>query len=240
MSASSSTSAFPPFPTDTTTPHPSSVASSLYLLTFAATLVLLLVVFSAIIVRSLVVRRRLTGSWRTTAVRNGAGGKANGIGDKPKVYDVTLGTLSLDEVHNGENKEKEKMREPHFNWSEFLPVSASYLEPPVSSIRPNTSSAPTFPPTLNPHHMHYFLTQVQHVFPLISPRKPPVSLAPVTAFTPRTIRLAVLIAMPSQNPLPFIHAHTHTHESYDAEELPCVELGVADLSINVVDKVEEC
>ncbi|KAI5119022.1 hypothetical protein M0805_001881 [Coniferiporia weirii] len=129
---------FPPAPASASGPNggggiPSSSASNLYLYTFLATLVLLLFVSGAVILRSITLRLRARREIEE-AIRNGTyvppstSFRGNANATKPTLYDAHLKYSGL------ESQRYEKGE----HWSTLLPVAASF----VSSPRPRIVGPP--------------------------------------------------------------------------------------------------
>ncbi|KAH7911844.1 hypothetical protein BJ138DRAFT_1112834 [Hygrophoropsis aurantiaca] len=195
-----------------------------------ATLVLLLAVSSAIVIRSLVLRRRhqrlveeaiRAGTWNPNqAYDPHSGRRRREIGEKPKLWETWL--------RNGEDGDNttEKGR-----WDDIMPVHAAYLD-----LSSPSAPAPTNDPVSrseSPPRTSRFLRPFQRRAPP-SP-SPPVISPPIDSssadISPRsrspspTVRLAVLIAMPSPPP-------QHTRED---DGPPIVEIGITDVVVRDSD-----
>ncbi|KAI0665598.1 hypothetical protein C8Q78DRAFT_1083834 [Trametes maxima] len=137
-------------------------SASLYLYTFLATLVLLLLVSATIIARSYVIRRRHR-EFIAQAIANGTyvPPARIRIGKKPKMFEVAL----VREVEGAEPRripektggwssiEKEKRRESSWDglvveWDKMMPVSCRIRRPPRPRPQPDDSisSNPELPP----------------------------------------------------------------------------------------------
>jgi len=138
-----------------------STSSSMYLYTFLATLLILLGVSSAIVLRSIVLRRRqrhmietaiADGTWMPPRTRQRRAGRSKNLGEKPKMFVAAFGKDESDGDVDGVGKEK--VRDEKFEnvqWKDVLPVSASYVTPSI-----------TTPPMIP-------------IIPRISPSQPPPS-----------------------------------------------------------------
>jgi len=137
-------------------------SASLYLYTFLATLVLLLSVSGAIVVRSFILRRRHRRMVEE-AIRNGtwipptpaARAARVDLSKKPELWEAYLGgggSWQLGSFGHGSGKEFEYSRD----WESIKPVYAGYSEPltsvPYSGSTPNLTSlaSPVFIPTPTP------------------------------------------------------------------------------------------
>ncbi|EJD38300.1 hypothetical protein AURDEDRAFT_116563 [Auricularia subglabra TFB-10046 SS5] len=195
-----------------------SAPSSLYLITFAVTLSLLLSVSCAILARNVVLRareRRLRAAVAAgliiepeLAVRHGIGlraGAARVLGERPVRWDAWM---PLDEKHTPPD------------WPDFIPVSVAPLQLPSATAPPSPPPPP--PPPLR-------RTLFERIFQLPPlPRIPPAGAqqqdAGAKADAPRIdleslrgVRIAVLVAMPTQ----------HRHDAHG--ELPEVLFGTSDI-----------
>jgi len=231
----------PPFASSTSSPpsnnnnqgSPSPTANAtLYLYTFLATLVLLLAVSSAIVVRSLILRRRhqrmveeaiRTGTWMPDRLSSTSGRRRRDFGQKPKLWEAWLRPKA-----NTLTGEKEKS-----SWGDITPFHVAYIDLPTPSPQgPIASSAenPVEPVSRPARFMRPFARRR-------SPPSPqPVSLIPDQALSssssspttaPRpAVRVAVLIAMPNTS-----HKHHEHHDHGHETELPVVEIGVVEVSV---------
>lgn len=174
-----------------------SAPSSLYLITFAVTLSLLLSVSCAILARNVVLRareRRLRAAVAAgfvlepeLAVRHGIGlrgGAGRVLGERPVRWDAWM-PLAHDD---------EKPPLPPPDWPDFAPVSVAPL--------PHPTAAPP-PPAPEPPLRRTLVERIFQLPPL--PRIPPLPLpAPkpeepqVDVAAQRGVRVAVLVAMPAQ------------------------------------------
>jgi len=208
-------------------------SASLYLYTFLATLVLLLSVSAAIILRSLVIRRRhrrlveeaiANGTWLPPT--QGPGGPSGtrarvDLSRKPKMWEAFVGD---DTVHGEKADYEPRMeRETEWDWDSIRPFSASYAPPPVAPI---PLPPPVTTPTTQPEQPRISITR--RIRQLISPTPaapmvPLPSLGPgshgnsspnlLAAEGPKTLRVAVLIAMPSPTNSHYHHSHSRSQSS---------------------------
>ncbi|KAI0643269.1 hypothetical protein C8Q79DRAFT_168628 [Trametes meyenii] len=160
-------------------------SASLYLYTFLATLILLLLVSATIIARSYVIRRRHR-EFIAQAIANGTyvPPARIRIGKKPKMFEVAL----VREVEGAEPRrvpektggwssiEKEKRRESSWDglvveWDKMMPVSCRIRRPPRPRPLPDDSVSPT--PELTPpsrfSRWRWFSRGHRHTPPSISP-----------------------------------------------------------------------
>jgi len=204
---------------------PMSTSSSMYLYTFLATLLILLGVSSAIVLRSIVLRRRqrrmieaaiADGTWVPPRGRHRRSGKSKKVGERPKMFVAALGKEdsdgdSKDDDDSAEagSRGKSRMEEKveNFKWKDILPVSVSYITPPAipapSTIPPSSNSPPAPPPSNN------------------TPPSPDLKHPPPAI---KHMQTSVLIAMPFRaNP---------SRTDQDGEgDLPPMEFGIAQLCI---------
>ncbi|KAG6377952.1 hypothetical protein JVT61DRAFT_14746 [Boletus reticuloceps] len=192
-----------------------------------ATLVLLLAVSSAIVVRSLILRRRhqrmveeaiRTGTWMPDRLSSTSGRRRRDFGQKPKLWEAWL--KPKDSTSTEENEKS--------SWGDIMPFHVAYINLPTPSPQGPTASSAEDPvePVSRP---------ARFMRPFARRRSPPSpqpttvpdqalsssSSSPTTAPRP-AVRVAVLIAMPNPS-----HKHYgHSHES----ELPVVEIGVVEVS----------
>ncbi|KAG6834909.1 hypothetical protein H0H93_006495 [Arthromyces matolae] len=134
--------------------------ATLYLYTFLATLVLLLTVSAAIILRSLVVRRRHQ-QLIEDAIRNGTlmppspGGSGTFIfggqirprvdlSKKPKMWEAFVGASSRDTTINASKRIGKAETVTEWEWDTIRPFAATYVEPPLSP--PNEIELPAWRP----------------------------------------------------------------------------------------------
>ncbi|KAF8126284.1 hypothetical protein EV363DRAFT_1174468 [Boletus edulis] len=195
-----------------------------------ATLVLLLAVSSAIVVRSLILRRRhqrmveeaiRTGTWMPDRLSSTSGRRRRDFGQKPKLWEAWLKPKD-----NTSTEENEKS-----SWGDIMPFHVAYINLPTPSPQgPTASSAenPVEPVSRPARFMRPFARrrspqspQPTTVSPMPDQALSSSSSSPTTAPRP-AVHVAVLIAMPN----PSHKHHGHGHES----ELPVVEIGVAEVS----------
>ncbi|KAF7979921.1 hypothetical protein HWV62_40330 [Athelia sp. TMB] len=208
--------------------------------TLYSTLVLLLGVSGAIVVRSYVLRRRHQALVEE-AIRNGtwvpptfnAGGRRGrrDVGEKPTMWDAWVGKDR--EVVDADSGKGAGVG----GWSDLLPISAMYLNQRPSTTR--TTSAETVNArghTQPPRGTRALFPWRRAATPAPSPPSTPVvSPTPATsalnldstgtAPAAPTLRLTVLIAMPAP---PTASQHSH-HDEEDGP--PVIELGVVDVGI---------
>jgi len=208
---------------------PMSTSSSMYLYTFLATLLILLGVSSAIVLRSIVLRRRqrlmiqaaiANGTWVPPRGRQRRSGRSKRFGEKPKMFVAALGKEDLDGDGKDDgkgaetsSKEKSRMEEKveDFKWKDILPVSVSYITPLAIPKAPSTippdSDSPTPPPSND------------------APPSQDLKLPPPTL---KHIQTSVLIAMP-------FRSNPSSRPDQDSDcgggDLPPMEFGVAELCI---------
>ncbi|EGN97997.1 hypothetical protein SERLA73DRAFT_182816 [Serpula lacrymans var. lacrymans S7.3] len=246
-SSSSPTSPTPSSPTQSPTPssssssntdsgQPGTTSSTLYLFTFLATLFVLLLISSAIILRSFVLRRRFrrrveeaiaAGIYIDVAPRAAAGSRTfRVLGEKPKFYETWITPT---------NNQK---------WDGLMPISAQIA--PTKPSRPDkqfsflpastTTNAITTTPDSPPRT--FLGRSLRNPFtraPPSPPTPPPVS-SPVVEEQEERIAVSVLISMPSAS-----RSITAPSQSYKGKarsswephredgEMPDVILGVAEL-----------
>ncbi|KAH0834237.1 hypothetical protein J3R83DRAFT_11554 [Lanmaoa asiatica] len=189
-----------------------------------ATLVLLLAVSSAIVIRSLILRRRhqrlveeaiRTGTWLPNRFDPVTGRRRRDIGQKPKLWEAWLHPNNDD----GESEENEKRK-----WGGIMPVYAAYVNSPTLSPQgPNAGSTENSvdPPSRPPRFMRPFTRRRSPSLP--QPTASPMvaqalslsNSSPTVAAAP-AVRVAVLIAMPGQP------------QKHNGDEIgpPVVEIGV--------------
>lgn len=225
------TSSFPGVPTstdsgdDSNSSEPSLTSSAaLYLYTFLATLVLLLAVSSAIVVRSLVLRRRhqrlveeaiQAGTWLPHQPYDPRGNRRRrDIGKKPKLWEAWL--RSGDEEGPVDSK---------CGWDDIMPVYAAHIKPAPIPRTPRPAS-PQIGSDASTRTMR-FLRPLRTPFspppvtssPIIP--SPPVTSSPSMS-APPAVSVAVLIAMPTPQ---------HVREG---DGPPVIELGVVDVPLRDV------
>ncbi|KNZ78564.1 hypothetical protein J132_11202 [Termitomyces sp. J132] len=205
-------------------------SATLYLYTFLATLVLLLSVSAAIILRSLILRRRhqrlvaeamRNGTWvppspgATGPFLLGSGGRRVDLTKKPKMWEAFVGSGERQTPRTGKT---EAVTE--WEWDSIRPFAAAYVTPPGpnDSVPVASSPEPQDRPSLTAR-LHTLFRNTQQ------------------------LRVAVLIAMPqppeakSRSPTPQLVASTSAavtpHSNADDEtELPHIEFGVAELEVS--------
>ncbi|KAJ7248580.1 hypothetical protein B0H12DRAFT_1123338 [Mycena haematopus] len=208
--------------------------------TFLATLILLLAVSSAIVSRSLILRRRhgrmvaeaiATGTWMPPDPRVSV--KVD-LRAKPQLWDAWVQSPMLPRNVHGAGGEKAKETETERDdWDRIMPFAASYT--PLSTATPPSLAPPSAHLTLNPNPS--------------APAVPePIPPTPTPGTEHPRVRIAVLIAMPapgmvspsfpSASPPP-PHS-TPARAGGSAEEdadagLPHLEVGVASVGVVVGD-----
>jgi len=242
-----------PSPTSTSNNNNPSLASSasLYLYTFLATLVLLLSVSAAIILRSLLMRRRHRRMVEE-AIRNGTwippspGGLGFGFGTrsardridpakKPKMWDAFVHDPKI-------------YPDTDWSWDSIRPFSANVVTPPQQpspqtvALQSSTEPSITRPPLMQ--RIRQYISPSPPAF-LLSPLPPPPnneSTPPenVLSSGPQTLRVSFLIAMPLQS-----HASISDSPSpipplpkNQDGALPYIEFGVAELVVGK-EKVQD-
>jgi len=167
------------------------VTSSLYLYTFLATLVILLGVSGAIVLRSFTIRRR-TQRLVEEAIRNGTYVPPEArvpahLMEKPKLHDTHIGHGAVSE-----------------KWADYRPVSAVLVTKGDSPRPVSASTTDTFRPLGFLTRFARWDARLRRFF---YPRRPvlPVSAPAQDRSDPSvlhnpSVRVAVLIAMPSQYP----------------------------------------
>ncbi|KAF8554047.1 hypothetical protein OG21DRAFT_1136135 [Imleria badia] len=205
--------------------------SPLTVYTFLATLVLLLAVSSAIVVRSLILRRRhqrlvqeaiRTGTWLPHHFNSATGRRRRDIGQKPKLWEAWLNPHNDD----GENEDNEKR-----SWGDIMPVYAAYVSPPAPSPKGPTASSAENPPDPSSRPSRFIRpftrrrsppsSQPTTVLPMAGQAPSLASSSPTATPTPPSVRLAVLVAMP--NPSQKHHG--------DESGPPVVEIGVVEVDL---------
>lgn len=202
-------------PTSSSEPGLTSSAA-LYLYTFLATLVLLLAVSSAIVVRSLILRRRhqriveeaiRAGTWHPHQAydpRNSR--RRRDIGKKPKMWETWL--------RSGHEAGDSKCA-----WNDIIPIHAAYNNPTPQfpteeSVQTQTDVQSRTMRLLRPFHRHSPSLASPNVASI------PASSSPTTSASP-AVRVAVLIAMPIPP----------QQRSQEIDGPPLVELGVVELPL---------
>ncbi|KAG9310800.1 hypothetical protein JVU11DRAFT_8652 [Chiua virens] len=195
-----------------------------------ATLVLLLSVSSAIVIRSLILRRRhqrlveeaiRTGTWMPQRFDTSTGRRRRDIGQKPKLWEAWLHANHGD----GEGEDNEKSQ-----WGDITPFYAAYINPSTSSLQgptPTPAENPVDPSSRSPRFIRPFTRRRSPPSPQPTtavPTADPVPSLPSsspTATTTPAVRVAVLIAMPNASP---------KHIS-DENGPPLVEIGIVEAAV---------
>ncbi|KAG2047207.1 hypothetical protein BDR06DRAFT_964225 [Suillus hirtellus] len=225
------TSSFPGTPTgaingsstnSTTSAEPSLTSSAaLYLYTFLATLVLLLAVSSAIVIRSLILRRRhqriveeaiRAGTWLPHQPYDPRGSRRRrDVGKKPKLWEAWL-----------RSGDEEGAADIKCAWDDIMPVYAAHIKssPSPRSSRPQSPQSRSDASSRTMRFLRSYRTPFSPAPATSSPIVPstPVSSSPSTS-APYSVSVAVLIAMPTPN-----HAR-------EADGPPVIELGVVDVPL---------
>ncbi|KAH7882594.1 hypothetical protein F5I97DRAFT_1931153 [Phlebopus sp. FC_14] len=230
-------------PTALSTESPTPTPSQTSLTSSAAlypTLVLLLAVSSAIVIRSLILRRRhqrlveeaiRAGTWVPHQF-GPEGRRRRDIGEKPRMWDAWIQNTHDEEGGGGGGNEKG-------NWDDIMPVCAARTDNQPSSSSTKSTSPPATEPHAEPQARPsrflrpFYRRPTQHspqpdtILPMTerqplsshsSPSRSPPSPAAATA-----VRVAVLIAMPSPP--------QHAHHKPDEDGPPVVELGVVEVGL---------
>lgn len=191
-------------------------SATLYLYTFLATLVLLLGVSSAIVVRSLMIRRRhrhlmeqaiQNGSW--IPPMSGRGVRIDPA-NKPKMHEVYVGA----DVRTGE-----------VGWGSVMPLYASQPPRPIPAL-PIGVPPPAAPPTNTSALSRFVPSRIRNrnisSSPNPSPNPPPTTtiLAPPPP-DQQPLQIAFIIAMPSPEPI-------RPPAQGEEAELPALQIGWAD------------
>ncbi|KAG2344855.1 hypothetical protein BDR05DRAFT_161185 [Suillus weaverae] len=199
--------------TSTQNPSPSTSMSYTALI---ATLVLLLAVSSAIVIRSLVLRRRhqriveeaiRAGTWLPHQPYDPRGSRRRrDIGKKPKLWEAWLG--SGDEEGPADGK---------CAWDDIMPVYAAHIKSisTLQSPRPESPQIRSDPSSRTMRFLRPFRTPFSPAPATSSPIVPstPVFSSPSIS-APPAISVAVLVAMPTPQ------------RSREADRPPAIELGV--------------
>jgi len=228
--------------------------------TFLATLVLLLSVSAAIILRSLVLRRRHR-RMLNDAIRNGlwvppppgAGPLGMSVaellrlGRKPAMWEAYVGGPGPEKQHSTLRHHEPKTE---WDWDSLRPFSASYVAPPATPTPQASSGAPAVP------HVHAQLSPPvaesprrrirlrvpgRPLPPALLPSSPPrdtqlnnaVSIpgADPASSAHKKVRVAVLIAMPRRPMESGVPLSEEEEGEEEEEEIPVVEFGVAELDL---------
>ncbi|OBZ76885.1 hypothetical protein A0H81_03035 [Grifola frondosa] len=253
MSSTSASSPAPSASWPATPSVPSSLPTIAESVLLSATLLLLLSVSAAIVIRSYVLRRRQR-LLIDAAIRNGT--YVPGLprtlfpGAKPRLYDAFLAPPPDPDLERAIQKARADAGDPEEKqsslWERIMVrrcvpprfVSRSTDGRPAHLLKnhlaPCSGSPPVTPPGDDPHILvvvpHEALRpNPNHRSPAPSPSPPPPT-PPHTPSTPpaQQVSVAVLIAMPA----PHTHRppHAHSHSSAD-ETLPYVEFGVAQVPL---------
>ncbi|KAG1750562.1 uncharacterized protein EDB91DRAFT_1108178 [Suillus paluster] len=209
--------------TSTNSAEPSLTSSAaLYLYTFLATLVLLLAVSSAIVVRSLVLRRRhqriveeaiRAGTWLPHQPYDPRGSRRRReIGKKPKLWEAWLRS---GDYSGADGK---------CTWDDIMPVYAAHVKsaPPSQFPRPESVQTRSDSQSRSMRFLRPFHTRFSTAA-AAAPSSPIVASTPVSSSPSRSaspaVNVAVLIAMPTP------------HHTREVDGPPVVELGVVDVSL---------
>lgn len=180
-------------------------SGALYLYTFLATLVLLLSVSSAIVVRSLILRRR-NGRLIAEAIANGTWFQnptaPPPVGDKPAFFEAFVAGSK------GENAEKNPVETEDVDWQDIMPFSATYVHTPSDKTEDGKSTTVTAPPnitTSTPRRIATFASALRRVAPRTPTAllPPPVSAgmsSPPSPFSPSPPNGAATPAAPTPSP----------------------------------------
>ncbi|KAG6918733.1 hypothetical protein DXG01_012218 [Tephrocybe rancida] len=201
-------------------------SASLYLYTFLATLVLLLSVSAAIILRSLLLRRRhqrmveeaiRNGTWVPPSPGGsgpfglGGGGRRVDLTKKPKLWEAYVG-----DRESPAQKPRQAETTTEWEWESIRPFAAAYVVPTTAGndAASTTSTAPSGPPSLSGRVRNLFRRSRTPTPPSTPAEYPmtatgavtPTTAAPLLEGTtaqpsaptpvPQKVRVAVLIAMP--------------------------------------------
>ncbi|EMD32688.1 hypothetical protein CERSUDRAFT_118451 [Gelatoporia subvermispora B] len=169
-------------------------SASLYLYTFLATLLLLLSVSAAIILRSYVIRRRARAAI-AEAIANGTYIPPPAViaatQPKPVLSDVWIDTKMMLEE---ERDEKEKMKEREMRiwqggeWSRMMPVSATLIAPVMAQVRPAQATRTPAPRRSWRSRIRIPMGWYRALPPQPQESAPPVELQPVSyPHPPQTI-----------------------------------------------------
>ncbi|KAF7304028.1 hypothetical protein MIND_00634000 [Mycena indigotica] len=207
---------------------PNSPPPALYLYTFLSTLVILLLVSAAIVIRSLFLRRQqriaiANGTWIPPPMPfpGGTGRRRHnpyaGL-PKPVLFDVFLEANS------------EKLRESRWNGLQPLcVVSVPLHSDSVVSPTPLPNAPSTLPPSSTSLVPRTLRTAYHYFYPPSPPPTPPPSAPPIpepkatelSPSDPTVVRLGLLVAMPCPELSP--------HE--EELELPYIEFGVVQVDV---------
>lgn len=224
MSSTSTSSSSPPTLTNSGSSSGSifsngSNLTSLYLYTFIATIALLLVIFGALVARTIHLRRRRNAAYLAAIA---AGTYVTPPHNGKRRYDPLLPKPALWEVHTTPH-------DPEKGWAEMLPVAGATLVPVTRQTITPLRRASWHLRCLSSYGRGH-----QFIAPPTAPDVP--SRTPVTATTasletpessppvppPEPVSLAVLISMPTRT------ARTRAEQEFGGP--PVVEFGVAHVS----------
>ncbi|KAG0701631.1 hypothetical protein DFH29DRAFT_925588 [Suillus ampliporus] len=206
--------------TSSTSAEPSLTSSAaLYLYTFLATLVLLLAVSSAIVIRSLILRRRhqriveeaiRAGTWLPHQPYDPRGSRRRrDVGKKPKLWETWLRT-------------DDGGADTKCTWDDIMPVYAAHVKsaPSSQSPRPESAQPRSDAQSRTMRFLRPFHTRFSAAAATSSPIVvlTPVSSSPSRSASP-AVNVAVLIAMPTP------------HHTREGDGPPVVELGVVDVPL---------
>ncbi|KAI0345792.1 hypothetical protein BDW22DRAFT_1353386 [Trametopsis cervina] len=168
----------------------SAPSSTLYLLTFLATLFVLLTVSCAIVLRSFLIRRRFRLQIQQQIALGllppEALGPKRNFGEKPKLWDVHLGSHDENDM------------EEYEGWEDVIPVAARIAHDPTL---PSAETKDT-PPTTDPPHAEessHFMFRRHHRRPSVHSDAPSIANATSEDLTEgQDVQVAVMVTMPSQ------------------------------------------
>ncbi|KAH9924950.1 hypothetical protein B0H21DRAFT_826686 [Amylocystis lapponica] len=230
--APSSTSSDGPSPSTTVPSSGPTLTSSasLYLYTFLATLILLLSISAAIVVRSYILRRRQRRMIEE-AIRNGTyvppPRSPRTFGEKPRLHDVYL-ALDAEDVLTGKGLAVSDSGSLS-SWGSLMPVAAVALKPP-------DALAETTPAGIPPARASWLrawrrrghrATPAVPLTPVVSPKPDEAGPAELCG---KEIKVAFLIAMPAP--------HRKQHE-VEEQPLPHVEFGLAQVVVHQDDDLHD-
>ena len=281
-----------PIPQFATTPTPNPLspshgpADSPTVYTFLATLVLLLSVSAAIVVRSFILRRRhrlmveeaiRNGTWVPPAPLTSRASRNVDLSKKPKMWEVYLGAGGSGYGEKGGAGSGEE----YSQWDAIQPFSAAYITPttPTSTSDPQDDRTAsdvylphpaTTPSPPRPRPFFSRITRIPNRTPSSNPSFPLTTRTnTITSSTdannddnnensnnadtpstttiippgPPTVRVAVLIVMPSQRTRPHSSSQSPSQsqvpspssKSEEEEQLPYLDVGVAELPVLSTD-----
>ncbi|KAI5995302.1 hypothetical protein F5J12DRAFT_404230 [Pisolithus orientalis] len=204
-------------------PTSSTSTAALYLYTFIATLIILLAVASAIVVRSVILRRRhqrlldhptrqganTAAGGRTRRSRNDIGPpvRKGAVGEKPGVWETWIQRSEVVDGHSG-----------RLAWTDIKPISMAYIdsgkeEPPPQHVEGPLPAWGILGP---------FRRRSRSV---VSPTSPPIIKSPPTFRSrPSKLRAAVLVAMPTPD-------SSSVGSLCKVGGLPPIEMGTVEIAI---------